>query len=201
MFRLSKITDYGIVILAHLARDDRGFAGPAAGAGSAAGARPAAPEGARTADGSVPLHNAREVAAAVDLPLPIVSKVMKSLARDGVLKSHRGSKGGFSLTRDPGAITVEEMIAALQGPVALTECNSTADGCQIEGHCPVRDPWQVINRVVQVALSKITLADLIDPSFTSTGTTLQILSRSPHSRVAESAEENASAHAPESAEH
>lgn len=167
MFRLSKITDYGIVILAHLAGEE-------ADAAKAGEARPL-PSGHELHD----LHSAREVAAAVHLPLPVVSKVLKGLARHGVLESHRGAKGGFSLARDPREITVEEMVAALQGPVALTECASAAPVCSIEGHCPVRDPWQVINRVVQVALSKITLADLIDPSFTSSGTTLQILSRAP----------------------
>jgi len=143
VFRLSKITDYGIVLLAHLARDGAGDAG-----------------------GEVDSpHNAREVAAEVDLPLPVVSKILKSLARRGILESHRGSKGGYSLVRRPEEITVSEMIAALEGPVALTECSLAPQICQHEGSCAIRDPWQVINRAVQGALDQVTLADLIDPTF------------------------------------
>ena len=136
MFRLSKGTDYGIRILAHLAGD---------GAGST--------------------HNAREVAEALHLPVPMVSKVMKALARAGVLESHRGSRGGFSLTRCPDELSVADMIVALEGPVALTECQVGPFLCQHEGSCNVQEPWSVINRSVQNTLEMITLADLINPHF------------------------------------
>ena len=99
MFRLSKGTDYGIRILAHLAR---------------------------SAGDETP-HTAREVAEELTLPTPMVSKVMKSLARAGVLESHRGSKGGFSLLRRPDELNVADMITALEGPVALTECTATCE--------------------------------------------------------------------------
>ena len=136
MFRLSKVTDYGIRILAHLARDG---------------------------DGAT--HNAREVAGDLDLPTPMVSKVMKSLSRAGVLESHRGSKGGFSLSRRPEELNVADMIAALEGPVALTECQVRPSLCQHEGSCRVQEPWNVINRSVQNTLATITLSDLINPRF------------------------------------
>jgi len=156
MFRLSKITDYGIVILAHLAKGD-----------------------------SCATHNAREVAADVDLPFPVVGKILKSLARRGMLQSHRGSKGGYALLRHPAEITVADMVSALEGPVALTECNVGPQLCQHENTCAIRDPWHVINRVVEVALSKITLADLINPSFSSGVSPLEILGREPaHERAA-----------------
>jgi FeS assembly SUF system regulator len=141
VFRLSKVTDYGIRILAHLARDEAGDA----------------PDGA--------FHTAREVSEQLALPLPMVSKVMKSLARAGVLESHRGSKGGFSLTRRPRDLTVASMIAALEGPVALTECQLAASHCEHEGSCSVQQPWSVINHAVQNTLSTITLADVISPGF------------------------------------
>ena len=150
MFRLSKITDYGIVILAHLAKGD-----PSA------------------------TQNAREVATAVELPFPVVGKILKSLARRGILQSHRGSKGGYALLRPHGEITVTDMVSALDGPVALTECNVGPRLCQHEETCPVRDPWHVINRVVEVALSKITLSDLIDPAFSASVSPLEILAREP----------------------
>ena len=157
MFRLSKITDYGIIILAHLAKSDPSLT-----------------------------HNAREVASEVELPFPVVGKILKSLARRGMLQSHRGSRGGYALQRHPAEITVVDMVEALDGPVALTECNIGPHLCQHESTCPVRDPWHVINRVVEVALSKITLADLIDPAFSSSVSPLEILARMPSHSLAAS---------------
>lgn len=145
MFRLSKGTDYGIRILAYLARD--------AAHDATHQDRPSAP------------HNAREVAESLHLPTPMVSKVMKSLARAGVLESHRGAKGGFSLSRRPEELNVAEMIAALEGPVALTECQIGPALCEHEGSCHVQGPWSVINRSVQNTLATITLSDLINPHF------------------------------------
>ncbi|MCG8587671.1 MAG: SUF system Fe-S cluster assembly regulator [Proteobacteria bacterium] len=136
MLRLSKITDYGIVLLARLAThpDERP-------------------------------QNARELALEAQLPVPVVSKVLKSLARRDVLESHRGAKGGYTLARHPADITVAEMITALEGPFALMECNLGPDLCQHEESCGVRAPWQRINRVVFEALTTVSLADLIDPAF------------------------------------
>lgn len=151
MLRLSKITDYGIVLLAHLAGRSNEV-GP---------------------------HTARKVAIETDLPLPVVSKVLKSLARGGVLESHRGSKGGYTLVRSPAEITVLEMITALEGPVALTECNVGPHLCEHEAGCPVRGPWHVINRVVEVTLGKVTLDDISDPCFSATTSPLSILRREP----------------------
>ena len=131
MLRLSRITDYGIVLMAHLAEGD-----------------------------SARVHNAREVASETELPLPVVSKILKSLARGGLLESHRGSKGGFSLARMPSEISVPEMIAVLEGPIGLTECALHPGACVQESSCHVREPWQRINDAVHAALEKITLADL-----------------------------------------
>ena len=139
MFRLSKLTDYGIVLLAELAKEPTG-----------------------------PPRNARELATRVELPVPVVSKVLKAMARDGLLESQRGAKGGYSLTRQPEEVSVADMIAALDGPVAITECNVAPRLCEHEGSCAVRAPWQRINHVVEAALGKVTLKDLIDPSFPTT---------------------------------
>ncbi len=131
MIKVSRVTDYGIVLLAHLAGCE---------------------------DGST--HNAREVAERTRLPAPIVSKILKSLARNGLLLSHRGSKGGYTLARAPEEISVPEIIAALEGPIALTECTVHPGSCSQESNCDVREPWQWINQVVRNALADITLADL-----------------------------------------
>jgi FeS assembly SUF system regulator len=130
MIRLGRLTDYGIVLMAHLA-----------GAGEGP-------------------HAARDVAAATELPLPAVSKLLKSLARQGLLISSRGTKGGYRLARPAEQITVPQMIAALEGPIALTECNLHEGACSQEPRCHVRTPWQRINRAVHEALSRIRLTDL-----------------------------------------
>ncbi len=138
MIKLSRTTDYGIVLLAHLA----------------------AHEDAATP----PTLNAREVAAETQIPAPMVSKILKSLTRQGLLVSHRGAKGGYSLARQPEQITVPQMIAALEGPIGLTECTVHPGTCPQELSCHVREPWQRINQAVRDALSRITLADLATPS-------------------------------------
>jgi len=113
------------------------------------------------ADGAA--RNARNLAAAAALPVPVVSKVLKSLARAGLLDSQRGAKGGYVLARPANQITVPEMITALEGPISLTECSLHPGACQQESSCDVREPWQRINDAVHAALAKITLADLATP--------------------------------------
>ncbi len=135
MIRLSRVSDYGIVLMAHLA-----------------GCTDRAP------------HNAREAAADSGLPLPMVSKILKALAREGLLVSHRGAKGGYSLARPPEEISAADMITALEGPIGLTECTVHPGHCVQEPSCHVREPWQRINAVVRQALVDVTLADLARPS-------------------------------------
>jgi len=156
LFRLSKLTDYGIVILAELASRTL-----------------AASDG--EADSTSASMNARELAEQVDLPLPVVSKVLKALTRAEILESQRGTKGGYSLAQDPAELTVSAMIAALDGPLALTQCSEGAAACDLEATCSIKNPWQVINHVVQNALASITLADLTNPVFTAQHTPLAAL--------------------------
>ena len=108
-------------------------------------------------------HNARKLAEETQLPAPVVSKILKSLTRAGLLVSQRGSKGGYSLARTPGEISVVEMITALEGPVGITKCTTHPGACAQESSCQVRDPWQRINDAVHAALERITLADLAKP--------------------------------------
>ena len=143
MFRLSKTTDYGIVLMAQLASD-----------------LPSTP-GAPGSNGERRPLNARELAETSDLPVPMVSKILKGLAREGLLVSQRGSKGGYSLAKAPEELTVSEMIRVLEGPVALTDCAIGPSLCEHETLCALREPWQVISRVVERALADITLADLV----------------------------------------
>jgi Rrf2 family protein len=150
MFRLSKTTDYGIVLMAQLASHADGFS-----PGKAAASKEIRP-----AEVPTPL-NARELAQSSDLPLPMVSKILKALAREGLLLSQRGSKGGYSLARAPEDLPVAEMVRVLEGPVALTDCAIGPSLCEHETMCAVREPWQKISRVVERALENVTLADLV----------------------------------------
>jgi FeS assembly SUF system regulator len=131
VIRLSKLADYGIVIMTHMARQP--------------GRQ----------------HNAPEVAAQSHIPLPMVSKILKSLARAGLLESHRGVKGGYGLSRPAAAISVAEVISALDGPIALTACiEDGPGGCEIEALCPARANWQRINDAIRTALDGISMAEM-----------------------------------------
>src|SRR5436309_13041284 len=123
MIRMTRLADYGIVLLTHIARHPERLT-----------------------------RNAPELAAAAHLPLPTVSKILKVLAREGLLVAHRGAKGGFSLARRPEEISVAEIISALEGPIAITECSVHAPGqCELEWLCPVGSNWQRINETVREA--------------------------------------------------
>jgi Rrf2 family protein len=108
----------------------------------------------------------------------MVSKILKAMAREGLLVSQRGSKGGYRLVRDPEDLSVSEMIRVLEGPVALTDCAIGPALCEHETMCAVREPWQLISRVVEKALAEVTLADLVrgrpSPAFASVIEILQI---------------------------
>ena len=134
MLRMTKQADYGIVLMTFLATR------------------------------SERLFAAPELAAETRLPLPTVSKILKLLAREGLLASHRGVKGGYSLARDPHEISVKEMISALDGPIAFTECIEDSPGvCSQESVCRLRGNWQRINQAVRAALEAISLAELTHP--------------------------------------
>lgn len=136
MLKLSKLTDYGIVLMGYMAKS----------------------QGKSRA--------ARELAEMSGLPLPTVSKVLKSLSRGGLLVSHRGKKGGYSLALDPKDISVAEMIRVMEGPVQLTDCaNANVPTlCEMEPRCPVRSNWETINKVVFEALQAFSLEQMSEHS-------------------------------------
>lgn len=135
MIRLGKLTDYGLVLMSQMAR------------------RPQAE-----------LHTAHNLATQCRLPLPTVSKLLKILLHNGLLASHRGTKGGYSLAREPQLISLEEIISALEGPLALTECSGEVAGlCDLESSCRIKDNQRIISQVVRGALENVMLCDLIRP--------------------------------------
>jgi FeS assembly SUF system regulator len=134
MIRMSKQTDYGIVLLTEFATDPAGLT-----------------------------LSARELSARSGLPLPMVSKILKVLTRSALLASQRGARGGYRLARRPDRITVADVIGALDGPFAITECVDAPGDCRQESTCPVRSNWRLINRTVHKALDNITLWDMTRP--------------------------------------
>jgi FeS assembly SUF system regulator len=134
MIRMTKQADYGIVLMTRMAGDPNR------------------------------LFTAPELAAESHLPPPTVSKILKLLARGGLLDSHRGVKGGYTLAHEPAGISVAEIIDALDGPIAITECIDDSPGeCSQEPICPVRGNWQRINRALREALEAISLAEMVHP--------------------------------------
>lgn len=132
MLRLSKMTDYAVVVLAQL--DD-------------------------AEDGAV--VTAPGLAAATGLGEPTVSKVLKILAHAGLVEARRGATGGYRLARPLAGMPLTEVIAAIDGPIALTACVDSAAGfCDAEAKCPVRGRWDPVNDAIRRALSGISIADL-----------------------------------------
>jgi FeS assembly SUF system regulator len=137
MLRIGKLTDYAILLMTQLSRDARGGT-----------------------------HTARDLAAACHLPAPTVAKLLKELSQAGLLVSHRGMNGGYSLARRPDEISVAEVITALEGPIALTECASEKPGlCDLEARCPNRSPWRTITLAVRETLERLRLSQMVaDPA-------------------------------------
>ena len=101
------------------------------------------------------------VAAMTGLPEPTVAKVLKALATSGLVASQRGARGGYRLVRTLADIAVADVIAAIDGPIALTACvEGGAGNCEAEGSCPVRGRWDPVNHAVLQALTRLTLADM-----------------------------------------
>jgi FeS assembly SUF system regulator len=133
MLRLSKMADYGTVVMTAMIRE---------------------PERSRSA---------AEIAAAIHVPVPTVSKILKILTRGGLLISLRGAKGGYLLVRPPSQISLVDIIAAMDGPIGMTECSVTPGLCTHESGCAVRANWQRINHAVIGLLRQITLDQMVVP--------------------------------------
>lgn len=134
MIRMSKLTDYAILVLAHLAETRE------------------------------PRRSAAEVAQRTGVTPATASKLLKLLGRAGLVDSVRGAQGGYALARAPDTITAAEVIDALEGPLAITECSSAESHCDLEPGCRVSEAWRRINLGIHRVLDEITLAELIAPA-------------------------------------
>lgn len=134
MLRLSKMTDYGLVILHYLADHDNTVLSAAA------------------------------IASDVKLALPTVSKILKLLVNAELVRSVRGSHGGYQLFRPAKNITIPDVIMALEGSMpALTDCSHAQRKCEHDAFCQLRDNWNIINQTIMRTLQNISLQDLLKP--------------------------------------
>ena len=132
MIKLSRLTDYSIVLLAQMALGGKG------------------------------IYAASALADKTFLPLPTVSKILKQLTKAGILSAQRGAAGGYLLAQEPAQISIATLIEAMDGPIAITECTShdDMDSCKVQSGCPVHGHWDKVNNAIRAALQAVTLADM-----------------------------------------
>ena len=140
MIRVSKLADYGILLMTWFAwRRAR-------------------------AEGEAERRSAADLAKDTGLPAPTVSKLLRLLSRADLLDAQRGASGGYALARDPAGISVADVIQAIEGPIALMDCldHSTPE-CGVESLCPTRTNWDRINQAILTALRAISLEEMATP--------------------------------------
>jgi Rrf2 family protein len=132
VLRLSKKADYGLIALSYMA-----------------------------APGQRAIVSTREMAEQHDIPVELLAKVLQRLARRGVLTSVQGINGGYRLARDPQAISVADVVEAIDGPLTLTACSDTTDTCDQFAKCNIRDPLHRIRERIASALATCSVAELV----------------------------------------
>ena len=131
MLRLSKKADYALIAMKHLAMKRE-----------------------------VASTSAREIAEQYDIPIELMAKVLQRLVRTGLLTSHQGTRGGYTLSRPSTTITVADVIQAIDGPFTVTSCSSDNNSCEQFSKCSIRDPlWRIKERIV-AALGTVSLAEM-----------------------------------------
>lgn len=104
-----------------------------------------------------------QIADEARLKLPTVSKLLKSLGHAGLVESFRGVNGGYRLARSAEAISLAQIVEAMEGPIGMTECGLVEGQCDRESQCTVRGSWQLVSHVVDNALRAVSLADMLKP--------------------------------------
>jgi Rrf2 family protein len=131
LLRLSKKADYALMAVRHLALKT----GPASA-------------------------SAREIAEQYDIPIELMAKVLQRLVRAGLLISTQGTRGGYTLSRPSMAISVADVIQAIDGPFTVTACSSEKNDCEQYSKCSIRDPlWQIRERIA-ATLGTVTIAEM-----------------------------------------
>jgi Rrf2 family protein len=153
MLRLSKKADYALIAMKHLAMKSGAQRGSALPIGAALPASSVA-------------ASAREIAEQYDIPVELMAKVLQRLVRTGLLVSTQGTRGGYTLSRASGTISVGDLIQAIDGPFTVTACSTDNNDCEQFGKCSIRDPlWQIKERIV-ATLSTVSLAQMANDQVT-----------------------------------
>ena len=104
--------------------------------------------------------SAKDIAENYGIPLPLLSKILQKLAREGLLVSEQGTRGGYRLVRDPNEISALEVIRTIDGPIILTHCFTEHTECDQSNRCPVRQPLRKVHEGILQLLENISIADL-----------------------------------------
>jgi len=134
MLRISKLADYGTVVMVYLAKHPQ------------------------------QLCNARDIALHTHLTVPTVSKLLKRLTAAGLLRSVRGVAGGYRLQLPAADISITEIIYALEESRGLTECSLQPNECSLQGVCHIQGNWRLISQAIESALNSVSLEALAKPS-------------------------------------
>lgn len=135
MLRLTKKADYGLIALKHLAELPEGHA-----------------------------QSAKDIAEAYRIPTPLLAKVLQTLARSGLVVSHAGIHGGYSLGRPASQITAFEVIRSIEGPLFIASCTTSHGDCDLLNSCTVKEPLRKLNDTIQTLLSNMRISDLCEES-------------------------------------
>ena len=133
MLRLTKKADYGLMALKYLAEH---------------------PDEASL--------SAKEIAEAYHIPPQLLAKILQLLAREGLLRSHAGMNGGYTLSRRPQDITAFEVIRIIDGPLFITSCVTESGICDLTSSCTIKEPLARVNESISDVLKKIRISDLVE---------------------------------------
>lgn len=108
--------------------------------------------------------SARDIAQAYHIPPQLLAKILQRLAKVGILRSHAGMSGGYSLLKHPREISAFEVIHAIDGPLFITSCGTSLNSCDLTDSCTIREPLARVNDSISGLLRSISIADLAEPS-------------------------------------
>jgi Rrf2 family protein len=133
MLKLTKKADYGLIALKYLAER---------------------PEN--------PALSAKDVADTYGIPAQLLAKILQQLTKSGLLRSHAGMNGGYTLAREARSISAYEVILAIDGPFFITSCSKGKKGCELTPNCTVKEPLARVNETIAGVLKSISIHDLAE---------------------------------------
>ena len=133
MLRLTKKADYGLMALKFVAEH-----------------------------GDTASLSAKDIAEAYHIPPQLLAKILQRLAKEGLLRSHAGMNGGYTLARSSKEISAFEVIKAIDGPLFITSCVTESGLCDLTNSCTIKEPLARVNESISDVLKKIRIYDLVE---------------------------------------